>query len=122
MNAGGRPASKPAPSWLTSEASPWTRVGARTIVPPKATAIDCIPRQTPRSGIAWAAATWIASTDTPAADGSPGPGEMTIPRRSPAGSTASASTPARSIASLRTTRTSAPAAWRAWTRLNVNES
>ena len=41
---------------------------------------------------------------------SPGPGEMTIPRRWASGSAASASTPSRSIASLRTTRTSAPAA------------
>ena len=40
--------------------------------------------------------------------GRTGPGEMTIPRRSAAGSSASASSPARSIASLRTTRTSAP--------------
>ena len=122
MNEGGSPRRRPSPSWLTSDASPWTSVGARTIVPPKATAIDCIPRQTPSSGIECSAATWIVSTETPAADGSPGPGEITIPRRSAAGSAASASTPARSIASLRTTRTSAPAAWSAWTRLNVNES
>ena len=122
MNAGGIPASRPAPSWVTSEASPWTSVGARTIVPPNATAIDCIPRHTPSTGISRAAAAWIASTDTPASSGSPGPGEMTIPRRSAAGSSARASTPARSMASLRTTRTSAPAAWSAWTRLNVKLS
>ena len=53
---------------------------------------------------------------------SPGPGEITIPRRSAFASAANASTPARSIASFRITRTSAPAACSAWTRLNVNES
>jgi len=31
MNDGGIPSSRPAPSWVTSDASPWTRVGARTI-------------------------------------------------------------------------------------------
>ena len=36
-----------------------------------------------------------SSTDTPAVSGSPGPGEMTMPRRSAAGSSASASIPAR---------------------------
>ena len=34
MNAGGMPASRPAPSWLTSDASPWTSVGARMTRPP----------------------------------------------------------------------------------------
>jgi len=62
------------------------------------------------------------ATETPAEPGSPGPGETTIPRRSASGSVASASTPARSIASLRITRTSAPAACSAWTRLNVKLS
>ena len=59
--------------------------------------------------------------DTPAESGSPGPGETTMPRSSAAGSAAIASMPARSIASLRRTRPSPPAASRAWTRLNVNE-
>ena len=110
------------PSWTTSLASPWTSVGARTIEAPQAAPIDCIPRHTPRSGILRSAATRIASTETPALAGSPGPGEITIPRRSAAGSSASAATSSPVILSLRTTRTSAPAAWRAWTRLNVNES
>jgi hypothetical protein len=68
------------------------------------------------------AATLIVSTLTPASSGSPGPGEITIPRSASVGSSASASTPSRSIASLRTTRTSAPAACSAWTRLNVKLS
>jgi hypothetical protein len=122
MNDGGIPSSSPAPSCVTSDASPWTSVGARTIEAPYAAAIDCIPRHTPSSGIRRSAATRIASTETPASSGSPGPGEITMPRSSAASSPASASTPARSMASLRTTRTSAPAACSAWTRLNVNES
>ena len=60
--------------------------------------------------------------ETPAESGSPGPGETTIPRRVTSGSAASASMPARSTASLRRTVTSAPAAWSAWTRLNVKLS
>ena len=116
------PASRPRPSWWTSLASPWTRVGARTIAAPKAAPIDCMPRQTPSSGIPRAAAISMVATLTPAESGSPGPGEITIPRRSCAGSSAIASTSARVTWSLRMTRTSAPAAWRAWTRLNVNES
>src|SRR5438046_3769665 len=66
MNDGGIPARSPAPSWVTSEASPWTSVGARTIEAPNAAAIDCIPRHTPRSGIARSRATSIVATDTPA--------------------------------------------------------
>ena len=50
MNAGGIPARRPAPSWVTSEASPWTSVGARTMLAPNAAAMDCMPRHTPRSG------------------------------------------------------------------------
>ena len=89
---------------------------------PYAAAIDCMPRQTPSSGIPRSAATLIVSTETPALSGLPGPGETTMPRRSAASSSARASTSSRVIASLRTTRTSAPAASSAWTRLNVNES
>ena len=110
------------PSWWTSLASPWTRVGARTIEAPQAAPIDCMPRQTPRSGILRSAATWIVATLTPAVSGLPGPGEMTMPRRSSPGSPAMASTSSRVIWSLRITRTSAPAAWSAWTRLNVKLS
>ena len=116
------PSSSPAPSWVTSDASPWTSVGARTIEPPKAAAIDCIPRQTPSSGRPRSAATMTVPTEMPASSGSPGPGEMTIPRRSAAGSSAIAATAPISIASLRTTRTSAPAASSAWTRLKVKLS
>ena len=122
MNDGGMPSSRPAPSCVTSDASPWTSVGARTIEAPNAAAIDCIPRHTPSSGISRSRAISTVATDTPAVEGSPGPGEITIPRRSAASSVASASTPSRSIASLRTTLTVAPAASSAWTRLNVNES
>src|SRR5205809_1051357 len=86
MNDGGIPARSPAPSWVTSEASPWTRVGARTIEAPNAAAIDCIPRQTPSRGIPRSRATSTVATDTPADSGSPGPGEITIPRRSAAAS------------------------------------
>ena len=89
---------------------------------PQAAAIDCMPRQTPSSGIPRSLATWIVATDTPAVPGLPGPGETTMPRRSWAGSAAIASTPSRVIASLRITRTSAPAAWSAWTRLKVKLS
>jgi hypothetical protein len=116
------PLSRPVPSWTISDASPWTSVGARTIEAPYATPIDCMPRHTPSSGMCRSAATLTASIETPASSGSPGPGEMTIPRRSAPPSSARASTSARDTASLRTTRTSAPAAWRACTRLNVNES
>jgi len=122
MNAGGIPSSSPAPSCVTSDASPWTSVGALTIEAPNATAIDCIPRQTPSSGSPRAAATRTAPTEIPASSGSPGPGEMTIPRSSAPGSPAIASTSPISIASLRTTWTSAPAASSAWTRLNVKLS
>ena len=55
-----------------------------------ATPIDCIPRHTPSSGIRRSAAIRTVSTDTPAVPGSPGPGEMTMPRRSATGSSASA--------------------------------
>ena len=116
------PSSRPWPSWVTSDASPWTSVGARTIDAPKATAIDCIPRQTPRRGRPRSAATPTAPTEIPASSGSPGPGEMTIPRRSAVGSSAIAATASTGIASLRTTCTSAPAAWSAWTRLKVKLS
>ena len=63
-----------------------------------------------------------ALADDPSADLrgiviSPGPGNPDS-----AGSSAMASRPARSMASLRRTRTSAPVASSAWTRLNVNES
>ena len=122
MNDGGMPSSRPAPSWVTSDASPWTSVGARTMVAPNAWAIDCIPRHTPRSGMPRSAATRIVSIETPASSGSPGPGEMTIPRRCASGSSAMVSTPSRSMASLRMTRTSAPAACSAWTRLKVKLS
>jgi hypothetical protein len=97
-------------------------VGARTIVAPNAAAIDCIPRQTPSSGNRRSAATPIDPIETPASSGVPGPGEMTIPRRSASGSSAIASSAPISIASFRTTTTSAPAAWRAWTRLKVKLS
>ena len=53
------------PSWVTSDASPWTSVGARTIDAPKAAAIDCIPRQTPRSGRPRSAATRTCSDRDP---------------------------------------------------------
>ena len=78
MKAGGIPSSSPAPSWVTSDASPWTSVGARTIEAPNAAAIDCIPRQTPRRGNPRSAATLTAPTEIPASSGSPGPGEITI--------------------------------------------
>ncbi len=110
------------PSWTTSDASPCTSVGARTTLAPYATPIDCIPRHTPSSGIRRSAAIRTVSTDTPAVPGSPGPGEMTMPRRSATGSSASPLISSAVIWSLRTTRTSAPAAWSACTRLNVNES
>ena len=111
MNAGGIPSSSPAPSWVTSDASPWTSVGARTIDAPNAAAIDCIPRQTPSSGIAARAATSIVATETPASSGSPGPGRDRRSRAGPRpGRRPAPRRPARSIASLRTTRTSAPAA------------
>src|SRR5439155_1113224 len=121
-NDAGNPASSPAPSPSTTEASPCTRVGARTIDPPNASAMDCIPRHTPSNGRPRCAATRIAATDTPAVAGEPGPGEMTMPRRSAAGSSANRSRPFRSIASLRYTTTDAPAASSACTRLKVNES
>ena len=111
------PASRPLPSCSIVEASPWTSDGARTIDAPNAAAIDCIPRQTPRSGMRRSAANVTAAMETPACAGSDGPGEMTIPRSSAAGSSASAASPGPSIASLRTTRTAAPAACSAWTRL-----
>ena len=82
----------------------------------------CMPRQTPRSGTRRSAATWIVATDTPAVPGLPGPGETTIPRSSWPGSAAIASIPSRVMPSLRITRTSAPAAWSAWTRLKVKLS
>ncbi len=122
MNDGGMPASRPAPSWVTSVASPCTSVGARTIEAPYAAASDCIPRHTPRTGMPRSAATSMEAIETPASVGSPGPGETTMPRSSAAGSSARAMTPARSIASLRRTRTSAPAARSAWTRLKVKLS
>ena len=54
----------------------------------EASAIDCMPRHTPRSGIPRRPppGSWRR---TPASSGSPGPGEMTMPRRVP-GSSASA--------------------------------
>ena len=97
------PSRSPAPSCVTSDASPCTRVGARTIEAPNAAAIDCMPRQTPSSGRPRSAATFTAPTEMPASSGSPGPGEMTIPRSSAAGSSAISATAPISIASLRTT-------------------
>ena len=56
------------------DASPWTSVGARRIVAPKAWAIDCMPRQTPSSGMRRSTPTRTASIETPAESGVAGAG------------------------------------------------
>ena len=75
MNDGGIPSRRPAPSCVTSDASPWTSVGARTIGrPERRRPSTACPGRRPRTGISRSAATSIAATDTPASSGSPGPG------------------------------------------------
>ena len=54
--------------------------------------------------------------------GRPGPGEMTIPRRSAAGIVGQGLDAGPVDRVVAQDRTSAPAAWRAWTRLNVKLS
>ncbi len=75
-----------------TEVLPCIRRGARTTRPPKTSAIDWWPRQTPSTGISPAKAR-IMAIDTPACCGVPGPGEMhrCVGRHSRAASTVSAS-------------------------------
>jgi len=97
----GSPAKTPPPSCVTSDVLPCSSSGARPTTPPYATAIDCTPRQTPKTGTAVSAQCRTMSTHTPASSGVPGPGESSTPSKpSPAC--------AGETSSLRSTSHSAP--------------
>ena len=105
----------PRPSWETALAFPCRSLCACPISPPKASTIAWWPRQTPSVGTRGPSRRTI-STDAPASSGRPGPGEMTRwlgARRS---------APSASIASLRSTVTSAPSSSKRCARLYVKLS